>query len=119
MKKLTNKQLKALIGTGAFTKSGEINYQRDTAGYINELVAGKKVYRLRSSGIGRNTKYITVKGAEYAADVLEACGYKVLGENDAPRGGAHGDHYRLARKINVSAAKIEAQVINYIKEQKC
>jgi len=119
MKKLTNKQLKALISTGAFTKSGEINNQRGTARYIDELAVGRKAYQLRSSGTGRNTKYITVAGAECAADVLEACGYKVLDEHDAPRGGALGDHYRLARKINVSAAEIEAQVINYIKEQKC
>src|SRR5699024_10543267 len=119
MKKLTNKQLKALISTGAFTKRGEINNQRGTARYIDELAVGRKAYQLRSSGTGRNTKYITVAGAEWARDVMEASGDKVQYKNDAPRGGALSDHYRLARKSNVSADEIEAQVINYIKEQKC
>lgn len=117
MKKLTSKQIKAIIATGATTKTGAFNKTLDLDRYIKELAAGDKVRTIRVIGAGSRTRYVDVRGAGVAASVLKACGYSVVRDNDAPRGGQHGEHYKLARKINASAAKIEEQVKAFLAKQ--
>ena len=115
MKKLTNTQIRSIINTGAIKKDGGFKF--DTGYFVDRLIAGEKVYTTRATGSGARTKYSDVTSAHLAAKVLKAVGYTVNKKNDSPRGGQLGEHYKLARKINVTADKIEAQIVEYIKHE--
>lgn len=114
MKTLTNKQIKQLLETGAFTKSGKIHggmaFSIDNA--LTIAAKGDKVYYMNSGG---PRKPITEsKGSLLAADILKACGYKVVFGNDAPRGGQLGNYFKLTRKAKISTEEVERQVLNFV-----
>ena len=108
MKTLTNTQIKSIVKSGATKKDGSFKF--DTAYFVDQLIAGAKVYTTRAVGSGTRTRYAAVTSAYLAADVLKAAGYTVLKENDSPRGGQLGEHFKLTRAINASAVEIETQV---------
>ena len=115
MKKLTNTQIRNIIETQATKKDGGFKF--DTGYFVDQLIAGAKVYTTRTTGSGTRTKYSDVTSAHLAAKVLNAAGYTVKKQNDSPRGGQLGEHYVLTRAINASAAEIEAQIVEYIKHE--
>ena len=115
MKKLTNTQIRSIINTGATKKDGSFKF--DTGYFVDQLIAGEKVYTTRTTGSGTRTKYSDAAGAHLASKVLNAAGYTVNKKNDSPRGGQLGEHYVLTRAVKASAAEIEAQIVECIKQE--
>lgn len=109
MKKLTNKQIKAIIATGATTKTGSFNKTLELDRHIKTMAEGGKARTIQTVGAGSRTRYVNVRGVEAAAKILEACRYKAIRDNDATRGGQYGEYCKLARKVAVSASAIEDQ----------
>lgn len=111
MKKLTNKQLKNIYNTGAFTKSTKpVSVKYNVYFYLLSLLKGNKVHCYSYVFSGQRSKYKSISSAFLAAEFLKAAGYKVIMSNDAPRGGVMGTHFKLARHVNATAAAILEQI---------
>lgn len=111
MKKLTNKQLKQIYNTGAFTKSSkQIQLKYNVYFYLLALLNGKKVHCYSYVFSGRRSRYKSITSAFLAAEVLSAAGYKLKRANDAPRGGVLGTHFKLSRRVNASVSSILEQI---------
>lgn len=115
MKKLTNKQLKNIYKTGAFTKSNrstkflKLNY--NVYFYLTSLLQGNKVrcysYVLRC---GRPPRCKSIASAFMAVEILKAAGYKVKLVRVAPCDSVLCIHYKLARRVNASVSSIIEQL---------
>jgi len=108
MKNISNKNVK-LISNILLTRKGEINSK--FYGILNDFFNCEKVRVWDAGNISRPAR--VKQYINELAQVVELCGYSVISDNDAQRGGRNGDYLQ---KTGNKVAFNEEVFFNLIKK---